>query len=123
MQNIKEILRKYDVYIQDGKREDFYFMKKTDLQKIAELDCSILDSNHNNSPTIEEFINVKKQIFFDGRIEQNNGNINIDVDTAYIPLEYNIDEFNKISNKIGYSADTIEKVSVNYKDYICFWWD
>ncbi|MEG1256404.1 hypothetical protein [Clostridium sp.] len=102
---------------------EFSFMKRSDLQKICESENYILNSRHNESPTIKEFINIKEQIFLDGRVEMNNGSFYIDIDAVHIPLEYDNNKFNKILNSIGYCADSIEKRTENYKDYLYLWWD
>ena len=102
---------------------EIYFMKRTDLQKNSESEDYILESRHNDSPTIKEFIDIKEQVFFDGRVEINNGKFNIDIDAVYIPLEYDNKKFNNILNKIGYCVDNIEKRNENYSDYLYLWWD
>lgn len=124
LKELNKVLKKYDIEIKENGREEFSFIKKNDLQKIAELDESILDSKHNSSPTIKEFISINEQILFGGRIDNENGKLYVDVDTVYIPLELENRKFNKVMEKVRCcSVDSIEKTTENYKDYICLWWD
>lgn len=66
---------------------------------------------------------LKEQVYLDGRVEINNNRIEFDIDGVYIPLEYEEKKFNKIVSNIYSGIDTIEKINVNYKDYIYLWWD
>lgn len=103
--------------------QDLDFMKRVDLEKICEEHEYLLENRHNDSPTIKDFIDMKEQVFFNGRVEIDNNEIQLDIDGVYIPLEYEDKKFNKIVSKIHYGIDTVEKKNVNYKDYLYLWWD